>query len=898
MPVPVGTCLRSPGGPERPFDGVGELTVERTLQLRPTSRVELMRSGGGDRYVRKILQLDQRADDDAEQTQLREMQLLTTLQHPNIVRLLHAEVRVAAQVPSFFIAAEDSRELVMVMEFAAGGDLAARLAISKEKVPPVTAFRWVRQLASALACLQQHEIVHRDVKTANIFLTTVDMTAADVLLGDFGVGRIVPCDQSAKTQVGTPQYMAPEMWEGKQYGHAIDVWSLGVVAFEICCGHSPWQATNFPQLVMEITGSAPMRAKRELARMQVGTELAGVVQAMLSSDPARRPTAAGILKVLSDMDPEHSSRKRRGGVRLASSSPLTKSLSRLVESTPPRVGPKRQRTADIRSRSAPCLCTGDDDDDDEDARHASTVRPSRKRQPPLEFVLTPIQKRLFGDDEPKEASERPSRQRRSRVRRPAPAVVTPPQPRAVPCPLPPRRLEMSDTSAEVLSPRSCHSDTAAPLSEPTVTVSPITATPQASRSSEALPKPEKLTVPDRCAAAAAASLASTAALVSVALVEGPPQPATPARNLPPCTPRPRASPSPALSHSSGDVLTSPKSRRTPSKSSSASQRKAAVRPPTPPRAFAEAAAQRTPDGGRSATPGAPEQPFEQSTPDRRLAPALVRETPQTVGNATSRCGSVATATQTDDLPAAPTTPASALCEGAAPLTPARCDAPAAHPPATPASARCNAPATPASARCDAPTTPASARCDSAREPTRDRVGAGPRLVWQQVPLPLPRPASASPLAFRRSSETNHTKKREQSRKSGGTVHRTLSAMRQRPAADAQQATTRERVSRGSAIRRVSPSPVRRTQSGVSPTRVSNPVRAASPCRRSKGRTSAAAAPPRSAEQVQRHRVRASATPPVPQRCAPPPSVGIGSKPREQVPQRKKRTNVLRRRAVC
>ena len=115
----------------------------------------------------------------------------------------------------------------IVMEYAAGGDLADMVKIRKTQQHYMTereVLLLVVQMVSALAHLHSRKIIHRDFKSPNVFLTSNGM----VKLGDFGIARSL--DNSldhAETQVGTPFYYSPEVCKGEPYNHKSDVWSLG-----------------------------------------------------------------------------------------------------------------------------------------------------------------------------------------------------------------------------------------------------------------------------------------------------------------------------------------------------------------------------------------------------------------------------------------------------------------------------------------------------------------------------------------------------------------------------------------------------------------------------------------------------------------------------------------------
>jgi NIMA (never in mitosis gene a)-related kinase len=87
------------------------------------------------------------------------------------------------------------------------------------------------QLALGLKCIHASKILHRDIKSSNIFLNS----NGTVKIGDFGISKVLETMQeSANTFVGTPYYLSPEVCENRSYGYKSDVWALGCVLYELC----------------------------------------------------------------------------------------------------------------------------------------------------------------------------------------------------------------------------------------------------------------------------------------------------------------------------------------------------------------------------------------------------------------------------------------------------------------------------------------------------------------------------------------------------------------------------------------------------------------------------------------------------------------------------------------
>ena len=82
--------------------------------------------------------------------------------------------------------------------------------------------------------------MHRDIKVSNIFLTDSDINITDVKIGDFGFSTNLG-PNLAHTQIGTPLYMAPEIFKGELYDNSVDIWSLGILLYELLHGYSPFK---------------------------------------------------------------------------------------------------------------------------------------------------------------------------------------------------------------------------------------------------------------------------------------------------------------------------------------------------------------------------------------------------------------------------------------------------------------------------------------------------------------------------------------------------------------------------------------------------------------------------------------------------------------------------------
>jgi serine/threonine protein kinase len=163
-------------------------------------------------------------DDHARAAATMEVELMKQLNHPCIVS--HRD--------AFLF---NHTDMCIVMDFYEGGDLAAAIHRAAESNRPFSEQQimlWFVQMSLALHYLHSHRIVHRDLKTHNVFL---DAATGQVAVGDFGVAKILdsggsshPVDATKKT-TGTPLYMAPEVLQGNPGTFKSDMWSLGCVLY-------------------------------------------------------------------------------------------------------------------------------------------------------------------------------------------------------------------------------------------------------------------------------------------------------------------------------------------------------------------------------------------------------------------------------------------------------------------------------------------------------------------------------------------------------------------------------------------------------------------------------------------------------------------------------------------
>ena len=131
-----------------------------------------------------------------------------------------------------------------------GGDLGQKIKEARGRYfPEKQILDWFTQTCLALKHVHDRKILHRDIKAQNIFLTKTGI----IKMGDFGIARVLNTTREyARTQVGTPYYLSPEIAESKPYSYASDIWSIGVLLYELCALRPPFDGAGMPQLMMKI----------------------------------------------------------------------------------------------------------------------------------------------------------------------------------------------------------------------------------------------------------------------------------------------------------------------------------------------------------------------------------------------------------------------------------------------------------------------------------------------------------------------------------------------------------------------------------------------------------------------------------------------------------------------
>lgn len=226
---------------------------------------------------------------------INEARIAASLQHPNIVTVYEA--------------GQDGDFVFIAMEYVNGQDLASLLR-QRGKLHPDEAIAILKSIASALDYAHQKGVIHRDVKPSNVLVSDDGV----VKLMDFGIARVIGGERHTKTGVlvGTPEYMAPELWEGKDANKMVDLYALGVMAYEMLVGEVPFTGdtpisvgykhvheevprTGLSEVVDEVLKVA--MAKERERRFQSGTALVMALERALQAREMERERRENSAKV-------------------------------------------------------------------------------------------------------------------------------------------------------------------------------------------------------------------------------------------------------------------------------------------------------------------------------------------------------------------------------------------------------------------------------------------------------------------------------------------------------------------------------------------------------------------------------------------------------------------------
>ncbi len=199
----------------------------------------------------------------------REAETAGRLQHPDIVTI--------------FDAGEDQDLAYIAMQYLSGHDLQAHTAPGR-LLPLPAVLSIAARVAEALAYAHQQGVVHRDIKPANVM---IDLEAQSVKVTDFGIARIADASRTRTGMVlGTPSFMSPEQMSGRRVDGRSDLYSLGVMLYQLLTGALPHQAESMARLMYQIANDVAPDVRR--LRPELPEDLANVVALALEKRPEMR----------------------------------------------------------------------------------------------------------------------------------------------------------------------------------------------------------------------------------------------------------------------------------------------------------------------------------------------------------------------------------------------------------------------------------------------------------------------------------------------------------------------------------------------------------------------------------------------------------------------------------
>ncbi|XP_072045585.1 uncharacterized protein [Amphiura filiformis] len=230
----------------------------------------------------KKIQLDESRKTRTKDAVLKEARILAELRHPHIV----------TYYDSFFEETSDFVFLCIVQDYCDGGSLEEKIDIARgkdKKFEEGQIMQWFIQMVMAVQYIHSKKILHRDLKTQNIFMTKKEV----IKLGDFGIARTLEHTiDKASTCVGTPSYLSPEMCQDIPYNNKSDMWALGCILYEMCAFQPAFDANNLISLFYKI-----VKCEHAEVPSMYSSDMRTLIDTVLVKEPDKRPSAGSLLSL-------------------------------------------------------------------------------------------------------------------------------------------------------------------------------------------------------------------------------------------------------------------------------------------------------------------------------------------------------------------------------------------------------------------------------------------------------------------------------------------------------------------------------------------------------------------------------------------------------------------------
>ncbi|KAM6219849.1 NUAK family SNF1-like kinase 2 isoform 2-T2 [Rhynchocyon petersi] len=246
-----------------------------TLGKGTYGKVKKARESSGRLVAIKSIRKDRIKDEQDLMHIRREIEIMSSLNHPHIIAIHEGTRGKGAGVLLF----ESSSKIVIVMEYASRGDLYDYIS-ERQRLSERDARHFFRQIVSAVSYCHQNGVVHRDLKLENILLDA----NGNIKIADFGLSNQYHQDKFLQTFCGSPLYASPEIVNGKPYtGPEVDSWSLGVLLYILVHGIMPFDGNDHKTLVKQISSGAYREPPKP-------SDACGLIRWLLMVNPTRRAT--------------------------------------------------------------------------------------------------------------------------------------------------------------------------------------------------------------------------------------------------------------------------------------------------------------------------------------------------------------------------------------------------------------------------------------------------------------------------------------------------------------------------------------------------------------------------------------------------------------------------------